>query len=112
VFHVGLRRGRFERPTRRPADTDTVGAELRRLLDQVEPTVRPSLRRYIAHWHRMRANCYLGLRERRGVLGEVGKALRSYPWDWKLYAYGVLACIPYPTRRDADRSADSGPPTS
>ncbi len=96
TFHLERRRSALDPPTRRPAGHDTVGEELRRLLAEVPPPVVPSLKRYIALWHRMRASCYLGLGQRKATLVEAAKGLQLAPLQWKLYAYAAAACLPTP----------------
>ena len=76
--------GADPRPHRRPADPDVVGTELARLQ-------APGLRRYRAHWHRMRGVWYLGLGQLPQARRELRRALRLAPASMTLWALALLA---------------------
>lgn len=78
-----------ERPKRIPADIDVVGNELKQLWKQNPQT--KGLKRYIAHWHKMRSSIYLRLGMRKKSIREALIGLRYAPLNWKLYGYVVLA---------------------
>lgn len=84
VFH------RSEPIWRMPDNPDVVGCELR----QLRGRDLPWLRRYTALWHRMRAKMFLLFGRRRNALREVGKSIRCWPWQPKLWAFALLALLP------------------
>jgi hypothetical protein len=79
--------GTDPRPRRRPAEPDVVGAELRKLH-------APGLRRYRAHWHRMRGVWYLGLGQLPAARRELRRAVGLGPGSPALWALAVLAHCP------------------
>lgn len=81
-----------ERPKRIPAEVDTVGNELK-LMYKNNPNIK-GLRRYIAHWHKMRSSVYMRLSMSGKSIGESLKGLKYQPLNYKLYAYILLNLIP------------------
>ena len=81
-------------PTRRPADDDVVGRELRRLLTEVNPSQAGSLRRYIGWWHKSRGAMFLRLGERRQAAAEFVQACRYRGNPSKSLTYLLLAQLP------------------
>lgn len=79
-------------PPRRQDVGDPVGKELVKLL-----TIYPNkvmLRRYISHWHKMRASVAIRYGERIETMKEVIISLRYYPFNIKVIPFLVLAIIP------------------
>jgi len=83
------------KPSRIPAEIDSVGIRLAELLAKYPRTV--GLRSYIAHWHKMRASIYLRLSMRLKCMLEVFKSLRYAPNQPKLFAYVLLTMVPTST---------------
>jgi glycosyltransferase involved in cell wall biosynthesis len=81
-------------PTRRPAEDDVVGRELRRLLTEVNPNQAGSLRRYIGSWHKSRGAMFLRLGERRRAAAEFVQACRYGGNQSKSLTYLLLAQLP------------------
>lgn len=80
-----------EKPKRIPPETDYVGMNLGELY---KSRPAPGLKRYVAHWHKMRANIYMRLRMRRKSIRECCIGLRYNPVNVKLYAFMVLNMLP------------------
>lgn len=79
-------------PPRRQDIGDPVGKELVKLL-----TIYPNkvmLRRYISHWHKMRASVAIRYGEKIETMKEVIISLRYYPFNIKVIPFLVLAIIP------------------
>lgn len=81
-----------ERPKRIPAEIDVVGNELKSMYKN-NPNIK-GLRRYIAHWHKMRSSVYMRLSMSGKSIGESLKGLKYQPLNYKLYAYILLNLIP------------------
>lgn len=94
-FHVeGYLRG--EKPKRRPDETDLVGKELSLLLADSE---QRGARAYLSLWYKMRASIYLRLEESLPCIKECVKSLRYSPFNVKVVAMVVLACMPIKIRK-------------
>lgn len=94
-FHMeGYQRG--DKPKRRPDETDQVGRELTRLLDD---RGQVGTRKYLSLWYKMRASIYLRLGERLACLKECAKSLRYNPANIKVVVIAVLACVPEKIRK-------------
>ena len=78
-----------ERPKREPQTPDVVGAELAKI-------DAPHIRRYRAHWHRMRANIYMRLRQRRNSLKECRRSLALNPLNHRVWAIAAVNLLPAP----------------
>ena len=81
-----------ERPKRIPAEVDVVGDELK-LMWKKSPKVK-GMKRYIAHWHKMRCSIYLRLGMKKKSIIEAFRGLRYHPLNYKLYAYILLNIVP------------------
>jgi hypothetical protein len=99
VFHQETDRYISGPVRRRPCNTDQVGRQLRELLPLASPSVRRPLRRYIAHWHRIRSSDFIGLGERWSAVRELVQGLRMNPFQWKLYRHMVVAVLPQVLQR-------------
>jgi len=80
------------RPSRIPENPDVVGTALARLAR--EHNSKPSIRGYVAFWHKMRASMFLRLGWRRRAIREILLALRHDPGEKKLYAFIILSMMP------------------
>lgn len=80
-------------PSRVPEDNDVVGNELIKLLVLVQPDQNIFLRRYCAHWHKMRASCYLRLTMRKKARNELIKAIH-FSISTILIIYWLLSFFP------------------
>lgn len=83
--------GIHDRPKRIPSEKDYVGDELARLYISCRSR---NLKRYVAHWHKMRANIYMRLRMRRLSVKECLVGLKYHPTNIKLYAFMFLNMLP------------------
>ena len=81
-----------ERPKRIPAEVDIVGDELK-LMWKKSPKVK-GMKRYIAHWHKMRCSIYMRLGMTKKSIVEALRGLKYHPLNYKLYAYILLNIIP------------------
>lgn len=87
-------------PIRIPPKRDTVGQQLQASLQSAPSSLRPSLKKYIAHWHKMRANMFVRLNNKPAARRELAKALPRNPLNLRLWAWVALACLPqFITRR-------------
>ncbi len=91
ICHITKAEDYRQTPTRIPDAVDRVGRELRALLEVKDS---PSLRAYLALWHKMRASQFLRLGMARLARQEVVAACR-FGWRWKLLVYyGLSVCPP------------------
>jgi glycosyltransferase involved in cell wall biosynthesis len=81
-----------DKPNRTPQHPDFVGQELKKLY-QNNRSVN-GLRKYIAHWHKMRASVYLRLGKRGRSFKEIMKSLSYAPFQPKIWMYVVLLVMP------------------
>jgi len=84
-----------DRPGRRPAEPDVVGAELARMQARVPEASAADLAAYLALWHRMRGVIYLKLGDGRRARTEFGRSLRRGGWGPKICALWLLGLLPY-----------------
>ena len=82
------------RPSRRPNIPDLVGYELSLLLKEGKAEQFNNIKKYIALWHRMRANFFMQLGERMYSLNEITKAFRYSP-SLKLCVLFFIALLPF-----------------
>lgn len=80
-----------ERPKRIPAEDDIVGKELKKILYQ-KPTIK-GLKRYIAHWHKMRSSIYMRLGMNKKSINEAIISIKYNLFNYKVYAYILLNII-------------------
>lgn len=83
-------------PSRIPDPSDSVGRDLRIILETAPAARRPSMRRYVGLWYKMRCSIYLGLGQRRHAVRECAKALLLWPGNLRIYLL-MMACA-LPTR--------------
>ncbi len=79
-------------PPRRQDEGDPVGKALKSIYKSHPKQV--GLRKYISHWHKMRASVAIRYGERMETLREVGYSLKYNPLNYKVALFGVLSCIP------------------
>lgn len=79
-----------EKPKRIPPKEDFVGNELKKLI-----TVRPEIKSYISHWHKMRAAVFMRRGKRMASIKECFRGLRYNPFNYKLMTYIIINCIPF-----------------
>lgn len=79
-------------PPRRQDEGDPVGKALKIIYKNHPKQV--GLRKYISHWHKMRASVAIRYGERMETLREVGCSLKYNPLNYKVALFGVLSCIP------------------
>lgn len=79
-------------PPRRQDKGDPVGKELVRLLS-VYPG-KMALKRYISHWHKMRASVAIRYGEKLETMMEVLISLYYYPFNTKVLLFFILALMP------------------
>ena len=80
-----------ERPKRIPAEVDVVGNELKLMWKKSKAK---GMKRYIAHWHKMRCSIYLRLGMKKKSIVEALRGLKYHPLNYKLYAYILLNIVP------------------
>ena len=51
-------------------------------------------RRYLSHWHKMRASVAIRYGERKETLKEVAYSLKYNPFNYKVILFGILALLP------------------
>ena len=79
-------------PPRRQDKGDPVGKELVRLLS-VYPE-KMALKRYISHWHKMRASVAIRYGEKIETMKEVLRSLFYYPFNMKVIPFFFLSMLP------------------
>lgn len=79
-------------PPRRQDIGDPVGKELVKLLS-VYPE-KMALKRYISHWHKMRASVAIRYGEKIETMKEVLRSLFYYPFNMKVIPFFFLAMLP------------------
>jgi hypothetical protein len=82
------------RPTRQPPTEDPVGQALQALLAEANPDMKPSLRKYIGAWHKMRGVTFLRLRQKKLAQVEIFRAIQHSGLTMRLSACAALTCLP------------------
>jgi glycosyltransferase involved in cell wall biosynthesis len=93
VYYISNSKAYEGPPNRIPADDDVVGCGLEALLKAIAPGKRSSLRRYCAHWHKMRASLYLRLGMRSKAHDEICQSL-NYRFRVILLVYWFISFFP------------------
>lgn len=93
IFHHSHSETYEAPPNRIPDNDDIVGRELNSLLKETAPLRRGSLRRYCAHWHKIRASIYLRLGMNKKARHEIYFAFQ-YHFRLKLITYLLLSFCP------------------
>ncbi len=84
-------------PPRRQDAGDPVGRALKEIY-QANPEL-VGFRKYLSHWHKMRASVAVRYGECRETLYEVRQSLKYNPFNYKVAMLGVLALLPSGLRR-------------
>ena len=84
-------------PPRRQDAGDPVGKALKEIYQSHHDLV--GFRKYLSHWHKMRASVAIRYGERKETLYEVRQSLRYNPSNYKVAMFGVLALLPTKLRR-------------
>lgn len=84
-------------PPRRQDAGDPVGKELKKIYDEYPNII--GMRKYISHWHKMRASVAIRYGECRETLYEVWQSLKYNPMNYKVAMLGILALLPIGIRR-------------
>ena len=79
-------------PPRRQDEGDPVGKALKEIYQSHPDLV--GFRKYLSHWHKMRASTAIRYGERRETLKEVCISLKYNPLNYKVAMFGVLALLP------------------
>lgn len=96
IYNMGEGYDKKNLPPRRQDAGDPVGKQLMELYN-TNPNV-VGLRKYLSHWHKMRASTAVRYGERWDTLAEVGKSLKFNPLNYKSLLLGGLALLPKPVR--------------
>ena len=74
---------------------DSIAYTLHSVLAQSYPNFEVvGFRKYLSHWHKMRASTAIRYGERRETLKEVCLSLKYNPLNYKVAMFGVLALLP------------------
>lgn len=92
IYNLGEGYDFSNQPPRRQDARDPVGNALKAILKENSDII--GLKRYISHWHKMRASVAIRYGERWETLKEVSKALYYNPKNLKVLPFIVLAIIP------------------
>ena len=95
-----------EKPTREPQKPDYVGDNLKVLLNNNSYNKKKFIKKYIALWHKNRANMYLRLGHKANTFGELLKMAR-YDISLKLFIYLFVLILPMHIVRVVFRYGDS-----
>lgn len=79
-------------PPRRQDEGDPVGKALKEIYQSHPDLV--GFRKYLSHWHKMRASTAIRYGERRETLKEVCLSLKYNPLNYKVAMFSVLALLP------------------
>lgn len=80
-----------------PDENDVVGNSLKGILKNTRKN-KTELQKYIALWHRMRANLYMSNRIRKKAIAEIIMAIYYDPLMYKNYVLLFLYLVPYSVR--------------
>jgi len=97
IYNLGDGYNYSNLPPRRQDKGDPVGKELKKLLKDNPGTI--GLKKYISHWHKMRASVAIRFGECRDTLIESGKALYYNPMNYKVLPFILLSLLPSAIRR-------------
>ena len=92
IYHNEIQGWEPGRPT---SDEDYVGSQLLLLLDEAKPSIRKSLKFYIAHWYAMRASTFIRHNRRVKALTESLKAVRMRFFYPKAFIFMIMSFLPY-----------------
>lgn len=81
--------------SRQPVRKQDLGDPVGKSLTELQHTYHlPHIRRYISHWHKMRASTAIRYGERKETMYEIYKSLSSYPMNYKVVPFFFLALLP------------------
>ena len=92
VYNLGDGYDKRNLPPRRQDAGDPVGKELLKIY-KTNPTL-VGMRKYLSHWHKMRASVAVRYGECRETLYEVRHSLKYNPLSHKVAAFALLAILP------------------
>ena len=92
VYDLGEGYDFANQPPRRQDEGDPVGRQLLQLYRQHSHII--GFRKYLSHWHKMRASVAVRFGERAETLCEVSKSLWYNPLNYKVVPFAVLAVLP------------------
>ena len=97
IYNMGEGYDKKNLPPRRQDAGDPVGQALKEIYQQY-PDLK-GFRKYLSHWHKMRASVAIRYGERKETLKEVGLSLKYNPLNYKVAILGVLALLPQSIRQ-------------
>ncbi len=92
TYNVGKQLDYSRLPVRRPDCGDPVGQELKKLYEEHKDI--SDLKKYLSHWHKMRASVAIRFGERRETLYESFSALKYNVFNYKVIPFIILALLP------------------
>lgn len=97
VYNLGEGYDKKNLPPRRQDEGDPVGKELLAIYHAHSHTL--GLRKYLSHWHKMRASTAIRYGERKETIYEVWKSLCYNPMNYKVVVLAILALLPSKMRK-------------
>lgn len=92
IYNLGEGYNKKNLPPRRQDEGDPVGIGLKELYKSHRDTI--GIRKYISHWHKMRASVAIRYDEAYETICEVLKSLRFNPLNIKVMPFIVIALLP------------------
>lgn len=92
VYNMGEGYDKKNLPPRRQDSGDPVGKALKEIYQSHSDL--KGFRKYISHWHKMRASVAIRYGERKETLYEVWQSLKFNPLNYKVALFGMLALMP------------------
>lgn len=96
IYNLGEGYDKKNLPPRRQDEGDPVGKELLDMYRENPHIV--GLRKYLSHWHKMRASTAIRYGERKETLEEVWRSLCFNPFNFKVVIFAILAVFPLKIR--------------
>lgn len=97
TYNIGESFDYAQLPPRRQDTGDPVGKILKEIYHKNKKIA--GLRKYLAHWHKMRASVAIRYGERAETLKEVAKSLFYNPTNFKVIPFAALALVPSNLRK-------------
>lgn len=97
VYDLGEGYDFANQPPRRQDEGDPVGRQLLQLYRQHSHII--GFRKYLSHWHKMRASVAIRFGERAETIRESLVSLKYNPFNYKILPFIVLALLPCKTRK-------------
>ena len=97
IYNLGEGYDKKNLPPRRQDACDPIGKELLAIY-RANPKIK-GLRKYISHWHKMRASTAIRYGERRETIYETTQSLKYNLLNYKALLLGMLALLPAKMRR-------------